>query len=151
MGYFITNGKKSITYNLNSWPLLLELSFHYGWTPKGTKFYLDVEWNGTYETMNGAIVDPDDALNFAAGLEKALQDIPDIDEDIVESILGTNILMAGQHQTIEEMLDSLSKHLNPTRGEDKGKLLTRFATVIEKEKLREFIQLCKEGKGFTIN
>lgn len=151
MGYFITNGKKNITYNLNSWPLLLELSFHYGWTPKGTILHSDEEWDGTYETMNGAIVDPDDALNFATGLEKALQDMPDIEEDTVASIWGTNIIMVDQHQTIEEMLESLSKHLNPPRGEDKSKLLTRFAAANEKEKLKEFIQLCKDGKGFTIN
>jgi len=151
MGYFITNGSKYITYNLNSWPLLLELSTHYGWTPKGTKFDSDEEWNGTYETMNGALVDPEDALNFAAGLEEALQDMPDIDEDTVESIWGTNIIVAGQDQTLEEMLDRLTLYLNPPRGEDKGKLLTRFAASYEKEKLREFIQLCKDGKGFTIN
>ncbi|MBN1187450.1 MAG: hypothetical protein JXB49_34560 [Bacteroidales bacterium] len=151
MGYYITNGKRDIRYNLHAWPLLLELAFHYGWTPMGTKVDPQENWNGTYFTNDGAWVTTEDALNLATSLEKALQDIPDVDDDIISSIWGTNIfhLKQGERMTEERWIE-LDKYLNPPRGEDKSKLLLRFGGEGEKSKLRWFIDLCRDGKGFFI-
>ena len=82
MGHYITNSKRDIMYNFNAWPLLLELAFHYGWTRMGTKLDSDEKWDGRYQTNSGALVTPEDALNLATSLEKALQDIPDVDDDV---------------------------------------------------------------------
>ena len=150
MAYYITNGEQDITYNLNAWPLLLELSFHFGWTAKGTKLDSEEKWTGSYLTMSGAYVDSEDALNLAAALERALPEIPDVDIGVVESVWGSNIINRGS-KSIEEALDEMTIYLNPPRGESKSKLLLRFGGEGEKEKLREFIKLCREGKGFTIN
>lgn len=152
MAYYLTNGKRDISYNLNAWPLLLELAFHYDWTPMGTKLDSDEKWDGKYLTMSGAFVTPEDGLNMATSLEKALQDIPDIDDDIVASLWGTNIihLKEGERMTAER-LNELDKHLTPPKGEDKSKLLLRFGGDGEKSKLRWFIELCRDGEGFTIN
>jgi hypothetical protein len=152
MAYYLTNGKRDIAYNLNAWPLLLELAFHYGWTPMGTKLDSQENWDGKYLTNSGAVVTAEDALNLATSLEKALQDIPDVDDDIISSIWGTNIisLKEGERMTAERW-NELNKHFNPPRGEDKSKLLLRFGGEGEKSKLRWFIELCRDGEGFTIN
>jgi hypothetical protein len=44
----------------------------------------------------------------------------------------------------------MSKYLNPPRGQDKGKLLLRFGSREYKQKIKDFIEFCKEGKGFYI-
>jgi len=150
MAYYITNGEYDIRYNLNAWPLLLELSSHYGWKPKGTKLDSDEKWAGDYQTMNGASVESEDASNLADALERALPDIPDIDNGESDSVWGSNAIKMGS-KTIEEALDELTEYLNPPKGESKSKLLIRFGGELEKEKLRYFIDICREGKGFTIS
>lgn len=152
MGYYITNGKRDIRYNLNAWPLLLELSIHYGWEPMGTKLDSEEKWDGKYLTMNGAYVAPEDALNLATSLEKALSDIPDVDDDVIALMWGRNIfrLKEGERMT-QEHWDELDRHLNPPKGKDKSKLLLRFGGVGEKVKLKWFIDLCRDGKGFSIH
>lgn len=127
MAYYLYNDNGDITFNLNAWPLLLELSFHYGWTRMGTQLNSVEKWDGSYLNMNKAYVKPEDALNLATALEKALPDIPDVDDDIIESVWGTNQIKV-HNQTTEERLNEMSKFLNPPRVQDKGKLLLRFGS-----------------------
>src|SRR5512140_2216728 len=127
MAYYLYNDNGDITFNLNAWPLLLELSFHYGWTRMGTQLDSVDKWDGSYLNMNKAYVKPEDALNLATALEKALPDISDVDDEMIESVFGTNHIKV-QNRTAEDRLNEMTKYLNPPRGLDKSKLLLRFGS-----------------------
>ena len=149
MAYYLYNDNGDFRFNLNAWPLLLELSFHYGWTRMGTQLDSVENWDGSYLKMDGACVSPEDALNLATALEKALADIPDVDDEMIESVWGTNNIKV-QNRTAEERWKEMSRYLNPPRGQDKSKLLIRFGSKEYKQKIIDFIEFCKEGKGFNI-
>jgi len=144
MGYDLTNGKNNFRFNVNAWPILLELAFHYGWNRMGTtakdKGYLN----------NNSKVTPQDAINLAEALEKALLDIPEIDDpSLSANVWGSNIINA-ENTTPEKMFDDLLNYMKPPPGQDISKLLIRFSGNEHRQKIIDFINFCKEGRGFDI-
>lgn len=152
MEYYLSNGKRDMMFNLNSWPLLLELSFHYGWIPMKTKLDSKEKWDETYLLMDVAFVCPEDALNIARGLEKALPDIPDKEVEMIASSKDSNTIKIKKNgKTTKELLDELDKYWNPLRDEEVSKLLISFSGAANKMKINDFIKFCKYGKGFSIH
>ncbi len=72
-------------FSRQTWAKALELARLYGWQPRGTQppalfdFYaLNAEWNGTYLTNDGQVVQAEDARALAAALERSLDRIPEV-------------------------------------------------------------------------
>jgi hypothetical protein len=150
MGYDLKNSKNNFRINVNAWPILLELAFHYGWNRIGTKSETIADWDGTYLTNSGAYVTSEDAVNLAVALEKALPDIPEIDNpSLSASIWGSNV-MNTDYRIDKDMMTDFHNYINPPSGEDVSKLLLRFGGDIHRQKIKDFIIFCKEGEGFKI-
>lgn len=143
MGYDLNNSKSNFRFNVNAWPILLELAFHYGWNRLGTtakdKGYLN----------NDSSVTPEDAINLAIALEKALSDIPEInDPSLSASVWGSNIHSGNAN--FEKTFEDSKNYMNPPSGQDVSKLLLRFSGDEHRQKIKDFIDFCKKGEGFDI-
>ena len=89
-------------------------------------------WDGEYYTNSMQYVTPEDAINLAEALERALENIPDLDS-IVEPI----------------------KYPQEIKGEKMKEIyrnfLDEFGSKESKDRIRKFITFCIEGKGFYIS
>ena len=152
MRYYLSNGKRDMEFNLNSWPQLLELSFHYGWIPMKPNQDSKEKWDGIYLPIDETFICAEDALNIATGLEKALPDIPDTEIEMISSSKDSNTLKIMKNgKTIKELLNELDKYWNPLRDEEVSKLLISFSGAANRMKINDFIKFCKDGKGFSIH
>ena len=86
MSYELFNPYTTISrkFSRQFWSKSLELAELYGWQPMGTHpplqhdfDELNAEWDGTYLTNDGQMIQAKDASSLAVALEKALGDIPD--------------------------------------------------------------------------
>ena len=90
-------------FNITAWSRLLALAKFYGWKPAGTlspcKNWDDdwqdyssdpypEGWNGTYFSNDSQVVTAEDAARLADALEKALDDLPDIESPRLIAELG---------------------------------------------------------------
>ena len=168
MGYDLTNSKKHyVRFNMQTWPLLLELAFHYGWNRKGTtakdKGYLN----------NDSSVIPEDAINLSKALKQALTDLPNIrvykephiypkqlaeliidpetPEDVKEYLQNLDfIAYADKTEGSEQIIKKFQDKMNPAKGQEINELLRFFSGDYNKWHIQKFIVFCKEGKGFDI-
>ena len=153
MSYELVNQSTEICrrFSKQCWSKALELARCYGWQPMGTRppsainfFELGAEWNGTYLTNDGQMVQAGDAHLLAAALERSLEDIPD---------LGVQIDWASKFW----LQDDLPEWLSPDEraiieaGLQDGLLDTMgthpcdFFAGDEKRHLIEFIRFCRLG------
>ena len=87
MGYgLFTPDGKDYLFNIRQWPTVLKIAFKHGWKPAGTEhpawrgsdgepsqLWVDPEeWDGTYCGNDGQYVTPEDALNLADALDRAI-------------------------------------------------------------------------------
>jgi len=153
MSYELVNQSTDIcrTFSRQSWAKALELARLYGWRPMGTHppsmidfRELDAYWNGTYLTNDGQVVKAEDAHSLASALERALDDIPDVNIQINWSSmfwLNDDLpawLSPHERAMIEEglqdgLLDTMGIHPFD------------FFAGDEKRHLVEFIRFCRLG------
>jgi len=164
MGYDLHNSKKHyVRFNVQSWPLLLELAFHYGWNRTGIDYL-----------SNDAILIKEDAINLAAALEKVLPDLPDIrvykephiypkeivdiimdpdtPEDVKEYCQQLDIMaIIDKDESPEKAFEKIQDKMNPRKGQEVGELLRFFSGDYNKWHIQKFIDFCREGQGFEIH
>jgi hypothetical protein len=145
----LSNGKSYFSFHFMDWGHVLELALHYGWTPLGT---LDgnpetggKDWNGGYTSNSWQYVTPDDAINIANALQRALFDI--LDDYICNPYL-TDII---EGNSFTDLVKSTFDYEKSHRGLPIAVLLRKFSGFKNKEDLKEFIDFCKEGRGFQIS
>jgi hypothetical protein len=139
-------------FSRQSWAKALELAKIYGWRPLGTCppsiydfYHLNADWNGTYWTNDGQVVQREDALALAYALQKSLDDIPDINietdwnatiywfqDDIPEWLSPTEQALM-EEGLKDDLLDILGIHP------------FEFFAGDEKHHLMEFIRFCRLG------
>ena len=80
MGYDLSNLDTGDDYrfNIHGWGPILSLAEKYGWQPAGTVLPGDKDWEGSYYSNDGQIVQYQDAQNIAKALEKALPNLSDV-------------------------------------------------------------------------
>ena len=129
MGYDLSNGKEHFRLSTVSFYKALGLAQTFGWIPKGTvrpqKMGELEKWDSEYYTNSGQYVTPEDANNLAVALEKALENIPDLENPPVYPIKG-------KIKSRQDFLNSLGSRET-------------------KDRLRKLIAFCREGKGFYIS
>jgi hypothetical protein len=147
--YDLFNDKSEISFNFFDWGHVLELALHYGWTAIGTE-QRDLEnykdWNGSYTSSDWQYVLPEDAINIAIALEKALMDIPDID---LSGPLNSGFIVDGN--SIGDLGNAIFDHEKLHRGLPVELLLKKFSGEGSKKHIRRFIAFCNEGSGFIIS
>jgi hypothetical protein len=147
--YDLFNDKSEISFNFFDWGHVLELALHYGWTPMGSEqrdLRISKDWKGGYTSNDWQYVLPEDAINIAKALEKALMGIPDID---VSGPLNSDIIVDGN--SIEDIGNTIFDFEKAQRGLPVELLLKKFSGKENKEYIKRFIDFCNEGCGFTIS
>jgi len=147
MGMLLANKSgNSIRWGHISWARLLSLAEMYGWEPSGTTEPhgepLD-DWVGGYNSNDGQYVAPEDAKAMGDALRKALDDIPDHD--------GPDKMMTYRQgeKTGVLSIDLAISQLGLNIGPNYKLNLFEFFAGGDKDRLREFIQFCKQD-GFFI-
>jgi hypothetical protein len=147
--YDLFNDKGEISFNFSDWGHVLELALHYGWTAMGTE-QRDLEnykdWNGSYTSCDGQEVLPEDAINIAKALERALWDIPGID---LSGPHNTDIIV--EVNTFGDIGKAIFENEKSNRGLPVTTLLKKFSGQGSKKHIRRFIAFCNEGSGFIIS
>jgi hypothetical protein len=86
MAYYLERpGEEIFRVGLSQWPAFVNLAKAYNWKSKGTTLpesarVPDMDWSGTYLSMDHAIVDAEDANNMADAIERALVHWPREDQ-----------------------------------------------------------------------
>ena len=156
MGMLLVNKSgNEIYWNQISWARLLTLAEMYAWEPSGTTKPYDWDdstttenplpaWDGSYDNNGWQFVEPEDARAMGDALEKALDDIPDHDgpDKIITYRKGekTGVL------PIDALISVLGSGI---AGPNYKLNLFEFFAGEGKDRLREFIQFCKQD-GFVI-
>jgi|AP82_1055514.scaffolds.fasta_scaffold65141_1 hypothetical protein len=149
-----------ISWSNIAWAKLLALAEMYGWEPVGTTEPCDwtepcnwddsitpenplPAWDGSYVHNDHPFVEPEDARAMADALEKALDDIPDHD--------GPDKMMTYRQgeKTGVLSIDLAISQLGLNIGPNYKLNLFEFFAGGDKDRLREFIQFCKQD-GFFI-
>ena len=155
MGMLLVNKSgNEIYWNQISWARLLTLAEMYAWEPSGTTkpYYWDDSttpenplpaWDGSYDNNGRQFVEPEDARAMADALEKALDDIPGHD--------GPDKMMTYRQgeKTGVLSIDLAISQLGLNIGPNYKLNLFEFFAGGDKDRLREFIQFCKQD-GFFI-
>jgi hypothetical protein len=160
---YLSNGNY-MYFNLISWPLLLILASDYGWEPMGTinpyPFYIsehpeleaktNLEWHGDYCGNASQTVTAQDALNLAAALERALDDIPDY-TDVLPKMIG---LKQGETCTGCELYQAVNRDFSELADENQNlsivvpdphiRALEYFGGE-NKHLVKNFIIFCRKG------
>ena len=143
-----------ISWSNIAWAKLLALAEMYGWEPGGTTESCNWDdstiaenplpaWDGSYSCNDHPFVEPEDARAMADALEKALDDIPDHD--------GPDKMMTYRQgeKTGVLSIDLAISQLGLNIGPNYKLNLFEFFAGGDKDRLREFIQFCKQD-GFFI-
>ncbi len=98
MGYDLI-GHGGATYNVDTWPRLLDIARAFGWEPQGTvaPTYEKGECCGTYITNDGQLVTDEDAKALGLALYRAL-----------DAVTSGKELIKEQSQAFRELNDSLA-------------------------------------------
>ena len=149
-----------ISWSNIAWAKLLALAEMYSWEPVGTTEPCDwtepcnwddstiaenplPAWDGSYSCNDHPFVELEDARAMADALEKALDDIPDHD--------GPDKMMTYRQgeKTGVLSIDLAISQLGLNIGPNYKLNLFEFFAGGDKDRLREFIQFCKQD-GFFI-
>jgi len=155
MGYDLTNKKGEFRLTIHFFPKLLRLALPYDWIPQGTLKIEATGWDGSYLKNSFQRVGALDALNLAGALERALDEIPELDTTVEPQIyrkeirpqedpLAVPLYLAGVISSLQDAF------YTPSRDE-KSKLLYEMGNRETREEIREFIDYCKAGDGFIIS
>jgi hypothetical protein len=147
--YDLYNERSEIGFNFFDSGQVLELALHYGWTAIGTE-QRDLEnykdWNGSYTSSDWQYVLPEDAINIAIALEKALMDIPDID---LSGTLNSGFIVDGN--SFGDLGNAIFNHEKLHSGLPVSLLLKKFSGKGSKKNIKIFIAFCNVGSGFIIS
>lgn len=155
MGYDLTNKKWEFRLTIHFFPKLLRLALAYDWLPQGTLKIEATGWDGSYLKNSFQRVGALDALNLAGALERALEEIPELDTTVEPQIYRKEIRTQEDPLTVPLYLAGVISSLQdafyiPSR-EEKNKLLYDMGNRETREEIREFIAYCRAGDGFIIS
>jgi len=102
MSMTLVRSYASLTLTTRAWLSALQLAEAYGWTPNGTSLK-ESEWDGSYDSNDGAEVSELDARNLASAIEHALPDVPRH-----ESISHDTIIIGGAIEI--RVIDTSARH-----------------------------------------
>lgn len=141
-----------------AWYKILKLAYEYGWQPQGTEagqWYDEngelnrqlspdpEEWDGTYFSNDFQWVTDEDAANIADALERALDDVPDVDAGEKEVVYGPDDL---PENPLER---SLAEQGYPVIVPNSSLSPLEFFSGEAKQWVRDFIKFSRAG-GFRI-
>lgn len=142
-------------FSMTGWSKVLELAEINGWIPAGTEPNPDLFPDGIttgYGSNEGQLVTELDAANIAAALERALDDIPDIDTAAHRINLSAGNIEKFSEDNGEFRVDAALIEAIPDLiiNRDNNTLNPfDFFSGSKKQHIRDFIAFCRKG-AFSI-
>ena len=156
-----------IKFSNIAWAKILSLAKYCGWVPAGTidPYWINEpdapDWGGGYNTNDGQRVLPEDALNIAKALERALEMIAGLLENRLKDLsmneefvahfkkrlYQANLVAYLQDFPIDEEFAALAAVIQAT-AKYLGVEFDPTDIFLRESDLREFIEFCRKGEFY---